>query len=152
MPPKSAKLQHYSLSRQNSIRFYTDFTWARKKFTQTLFARLYVFASLVYRSANVRSAGEHKFKCLGVEQVYRTAGVQEVLPLQRFSIYNCGALQDVWGGAGIGLHIVWGCEGELAAIQKVESWANCSLHGLLKINSGNRQTFWVSITGHLILK
>ena len=47
-------------------------------------------------SANVRSAGEHKFKCV-VVQVYRTAGVQELWPLLRFSNYHHGALQDVWG-------------------------------------------------------
>ena len=59
----------------------------------------------VYRGANVRSAGEHKFKCV-VVQVYRTASVQELWPLLRFSIYHRGALQEVRGGAGIGLHIV----------------------------------------------
>ena len=47
MPPKSAILRHYSLSRQNSVTFCKDFTPYRIFFTPTLFARLYVFASLI---------------------------------------------------------------------------------------------------------
>ena len=46
MPPESAQLHHYSLSQQNSIQFCTDFSQARKKFTWSLFAWLYLFASL----------------------------------------------------------------------------------------------------------
>ena len=41
-----AKLRHSSLLRQNTVKFGTDFTRARKKFTQALLARLYVFPSL----------------------------------------------------------------------------------------------------------
>ena len=41
--PKSAKSQHYSLSRQNSVIFCTDFTQARKFFTWTLFMSSYVY-------------------------------------------------------------------------------------------------------------
>ena len=76
------------------------------------------------------SADEQEFKC-GVVQVYRIAGVYELRPLQRFIIYHRGALQDARGGAGIGLHIVGGCEGELAAVQPVEGGAGGCLHGLL---------------------
>ena len=46
MPPKSAKLRHYSLSRQNSVKFCKYFTQDRVFFTPTLLACLYVFASL----------------------------------------------------------------------------------------------------------
>ena len=35
--PERAKSRFYSLSRQNSVKFGTDFTRLRKKFTQTLF-------------------------------------------------------------------------------------------------------------------
>ena len=38
--PKSAKLQLNSLSQQNIVKFYRDFSQARTKFTQTLLARL----------------------------------------------------------------------------------------------------------------
>ena len=47
MPPKNPKLQHYSLSRQNSVKLCKDFTQDRIFFTPTLFARSYVFASLL---------------------------------------------------------------------------------------------------------
>ena len=47
MPPKSAKSRHYSLSRQNSVKFCKDFTRDRIFFTQTLFACFYVFTSLL---------------------------------------------------------------------------------------------------------
>ena len=47
MPPKSATQQHYSLSQLNSVKFWKDFTQDRFFFTQTLFAHLYVFASLL---------------------------------------------------------------------------------------------------------
>ena len=43
---KSAKAQPYSLSRQNSVKFCTDFTQARTKFISTLFMSSYVFVSL----------------------------------------------------------------------------------------------------------
>ena len=46
MPPKSAKSRHYSLLRQNSVKFGLNFTQDRKHFTQALLARLYVFPSL----------------------------------------------------------------------------------------------------------
>ena len=46
MPPKSAKLRHYSLSRQNSVKFWKDFTPDRIFFTPTLLACWYVFAFL----------------------------------------------------------------------------------------------------------
>ena len=45
---KSAQLQHSSL-RQNTVKFGTDFTQARKKFTQALLVRLYVFPSMAQR-------------------------------------------------------------------------------------------------------
>ena len=44
--PKRAKSRHNSLLQQNSVKFGSSFTWYRKHFTQKLFARLYVFASL----------------------------------------------------------------------------------------------------------
>ena len=50
MPPKSAKLRYYSISRQNSVRFCKDFTPDRICFTPTLLAHLYVFASLPLRT------------------------------------------------------------------------------------------------------
>ena len=53
MSLKSAKSRHDSLSWQNSVKSYTDFTQARKKFTQTLFAWLYVFASLFYTTCTL---------------------------------------------------------------------------------------------------
>ena len=53
MPPKSAKSRHYSLSQQNSVNLGTDFTKARKKFTQTLFPSSYVFASLYTLYTNI---------------------------------------------------------------------------------------------------
>ena len=43
---KSALLRHSSLFQQNTVKFGTDFTRARKKFTQALLARLYVIPSL----------------------------------------------------------------------------------------------------------
>ena len=46
MPPKNAKLQHYSLSQQNSVRFCKDFTRNMIFFTPTLLACWYVFTSL----------------------------------------------------------------------------------------------------------
>ena len=52
MTPKSAKLRQNSLLRQSSVKFGSNFTRASNHFTQTLFARSYVFASLplkVYR-------------------------------------------------------------------------------------------------------
>ena len=47
IPPKTAKSQHYSLFRQNSVKFCKDFTQDRIFFTPTLLARWYVFPSLV---------------------------------------------------------------------------------------------------------
>ena len=44
---KSAKLHNYSLSQQNSVRFFKDFTPYRIFFTPTLLAHWYVFASLI---------------------------------------------------------------------------------------------------------
>ena len=52
MPSKSAKSRNYSLSRQNSVKIYTDFTRAREKFTPTLLARWYVFPSLCMSNNN----------------------------------------------------------------------------------------------------
>ena len=49
----SAKLRHSSLLRQNTVKFGTDFTRARQKFTQALLARLYVFPSLAFSRPNV---------------------------------------------------------------------------------------------------
>ena len=40
---QKAKSQHYSLSRQNSVKFYKAFTKDRIFFSQTLFARSYTF-------------------------------------------------------------------------------------------------------------
>ena len=45
MPPKGAKSRNYSLSGQNSVKFYKDFTQDRI-FSLTLFAYLCVFESL----------------------------------------------------------------------------------------------------------
>ena len=45
--PKRAKSRHNSLLRQNSVKFGSNFTQVRKHFTRTLFARSYVFASLI---------------------------------------------------------------------------------------------------------
>ena len=46
MPPKSAELRHYSLSRQNSVKFCKDLTQDRIFFAWILFACSNVFASL----------------------------------------------------------------------------------------------------------
>ena len=47
MPPKIAKLRHYSLSQQKKcVKLCTVFIWARKKIIPSLFAGSYVFASL----------------------------------------------------------------------------------------------------------
>ena len=43
---KSAKLEHDSLLRQNSVEFVTDSTQTMKKFTQALPAHPYLFSSL----------------------------------------------------------------------------------------------------------
>ena len=51
MPQKRAKFQHHSLSWQNRVKFCKDFTRDRVFFTQTLFARSYVFASLAVPSS-----------------------------------------------------------------------------------------------------
>ena len=45
MPPKSAKLRHYSLSQQNSIKFCKKITRDRIFCTRTLFAHSEIFAS-----------------------------------------------------------------------------------------------------------
>ena len=45
--PRSAKLQHNSLWQQNGVKFGTYFTQARIFFSKALFARLYVFPSLI---------------------------------------------------------------------------------------------------------
>ena len=49
LPPKSAKLRHNSLLRQNSIKFGSNFTRDRKHFTQALLPRLYVFFFSIYQ-------------------------------------------------------------------------------------------------------
>ena len=46
------KISHYQLSKQNSVKFCTDFTRARTKFTQSLFTPSYIFAYLSVRQTN----------------------------------------------------------------------------------------------------
>ena len=49
MPPKSAKSRHNSFLQQNSVKFGTNFTRGRKKFTPVLLARWNIFLSLGVR-------------------------------------------------------------------------------------------------------
>ena len=52
MPPKSAKSWHNSPLRQNSVRFGTNITRARKKFTPALLARWNIFPFRMLGSVN----------------------------------------------------------------------------------------------------
>ena len=99
---KSAKLQHSSLLRKNTVKFGRDFTRARKQFTQALLARSYVFPSLLMM-AEYSLAAEQNIPFYWVGEVMKLdfgfSSIQSDTYLAKVSFPYFGSKYSHWDGA-----------------------------------------------------